>query len=166
MRDPFPASSGKNSQPSRHTSRGGALNRKDERNCRVVPPFQESPKYLSPIQRNLFSLHCLDFHAEDRLTPRWHMGQPCVKLRGKASSESQRSLYRWDAKCDKAATAQEESARACPHSRRGLTPLWRLQKYPKILVSTGAGYSGSVHDNTQGLSPRHRLESNPERPAS
>ena len=34
---------------------------------------------------------------------------------------------------DTAATAREESARACPHSRRGLTPLGRLQKYPKTM---------------------------------
>ena len=34
---------------------------------------------LSPFQRNLFSLHCLDFQAEDRLIPRWHVGQPCGK---------------------------------------------------------------------------------------
>ena len=33
---------------------------------------------------NLFSLHCFDFQAEDRLTPRRHVGQPC----GKASWES------------------------------------------------------------------------------
>ena len=39
---------------------------------------------LSPFQGNLFSLHCLDFQAEDRLTPRWHVGQPY----GKASWES------------------------------------------------------------------------------
>ena len=40
---------------------------------------------MSPsIQGNLFSLQCLDFQAEDRLTPRWHMGQLC----GKASWES------------------------------------------------------------------------------
>ena len=44
----------------------------------------ESPRCLSPFQGNLFSLHCLDFQAEDRLTPRWHVGQPC----GKASWES------------------------------------------------------------------------------
>ena len=49
-----------------------------------MPPFPESPRCLSPFQGNLFSLHCLDFHAEDRLTPRWHVGQPC----GKASWES------------------------------------------------------------------------------
>ena len=50
--------------------KGGTLHRKGERNSRVVPPFQESPRYLSSFQRILFSLHCFDFHAEDRLTPR------------------------------------------------------------------------------------------------
>ena len=28
----------------------------------------------SPFQGKVFSLHCLDFQAEDRLTPRWHLG--------------------------------------------------------------------------------------------
>ena len=65
-------------------SRGGALHRGGERNSRVVPPFPESPRCLSPYQGNLFSLHCLDFQAEDRLTPRWHVRQPY----GKASWES------------------------------------------------------------------------------
>ena len=46
--------------------------------------FPESPRCLSPFQGNLFSQHCVDFQAEDRLTPRWHVGQPC----GKASWES------------------------------------------------------------------------------
>ena len=46
--------------------------------------FPESPRWLRPFQGNLFSQHCLDFQAEDRLTPRWHVGQPC----GKASRES------------------------------------------------------------------------------
>ena len=36
------------------------------------------------LKGNLFSLHCLDFQAEDPLTPRWHVGQPC----GKATWES------------------------------------------------------------------------------
>ena len=40
-----------------------------------------------------------------------------------------------------------------PHSRRGLTPLGRLQKYPKIHVSTGEEYSGSGTVSTQGLRP-------------
>ena len=56
---------------------------------------------------------------------------------GKASRESHRSLDPRKGKRDTVATAREESASACPHSRRGLTPLGRLQKYPKIHVSTG-----------------------------
>ena len=68
---------------------------------------------------------------------------PVGKPLGKASRESHRSLEPHDGKCDTAATAREESPRACPHSRRGLTPLWRLQNYPKIHVSTGEQSSGS-----------------------
>ena len=49
-----------------------------------MPPFPESPEYLSPFQRNLFSLNYIDFQAEDRLTPPWHVGLPC----GKTSWES------------------------------------------------------------------------------
>ena len=157
MRNPFPAWSGKNSWCYRRISRGGALHRKGERNSRVVPPFPESPICLSPLQGNLFSLHCLDFQAEDRLTPRWHVGQPCGKtswesLVGKPRRKvpdplihvkgSVTLLLEW-----------EESTCACPHSRRGLTPLGRLQKYPKIHVSTGEESSGSGTDSTQGLSP-------------
>ena len=66
---------------------------KSERNSRVVPPFPESPRCLSPFQGKLFSLHCLDFQAEDRLTPWWHVGQPC----GKASWESLLGKPRWKA---------------------------------------------------------------------
>ncbi|KAI4572694.1 hypothetical protein MJG53_012532 [Ovis ammon polii x Ovis aries] len=75
---------GKNSRRSRRISRGGALHRKGERNSRVVPPFQESPRCVSPFQRSLFSLHCLDVQAEDRLPTLVHVEQPC----GKASWES------------------------------------------------------------------------------
>ena len=64
-----------------------------------------------------------------RATALWEslVGKP----RGKASSESHRSLDPREGKRDTAATAREEIARACPHSRRGLTPLGRLQKYPQ-----------------------------------
>ena len=85
---------------------------------------------------------------------------------GIASRESHRSIDAREGKRDTAATAQEEIARACPHSRRGLTPLGRLQKYPKIHVSTGEESSGSGTDSTQGLRPRYRRERNPERPRS
>ena len=121
--------------------------------------FPEYPRCLSPFQGNLFSLHCLEFQAEDRFTPRWHVGQLC----GKASRESQRSLDTREGKRDTAVTARKESARACPHSRRGLTPLGRLQKYPKIHVSTGEESSGSGTGSTQDLRPRHRRERNPGR---
>ena len=57
---------------------------KGQRNSRVVPPFTETPRCLSPFQGNLFSRHCLDFQADFRLTPRWPVGQPC----GKASWEN------------------------------------------------------------------------------
>ena len=100
--------------------------------------------------------------AEDQLTPRGYVGQPC----GKASRESHRSLDPREGKWNTAATDREESARACPHSRRGLTPLGRLLKYPKIHVSTEEESSGSRTDSTQGLRPRHRQERNPERPQS
>ena len=98
-----------------------------------VPPLPGSPRCLSPFHGNLFSLHCLDFQAGDRLTPRWHVGQPCGNPRGKASRESLRPLDACEGKRDTAARAREESARACPRTRRGLTPLGRLQKYPKSM---------------------------------
>ena len=88
------------------------------------------------------------------------------KPRGKASRESHRSHDPPELKLDTAPTAREESARACPHSRRELTPLGRLQKYPKIHVSTGEESSGFRTDSTQGLRSRHRRERNPERPPS
>ena len=147
------------------------------RNSRVVPPFPESPRCLSPFQGKLVSLHCLDFQAEDRLTPRCYVGQPCGKAsceslvgkpRGKASWESLEgkpliplSTRRVVGHC---CYSSEERARACPHSRRGPTPLRRLQKYPKIQVSTGEEFSGSGTDSTQGLRQRHRRERNPESP--
>ena len=61
--------------------------------------------------------------SEDRLTPRWHVAQPCGKAsweslvgkpRGKASRESHRSLDPREGKRDTAATAREESASASP----------------------------------------------------
>ena len=86
------------------------------------------------------------------------------KPRAKASRESYRSLDPREWKRDTAARAREESTRACPHSRGGLTLLGRLQKSPQIHVSTGEEYSGSGTGSTQDLRPRHRRERNPERP--
>ena len=91
---------------------------------------------------------------------------PVGKPRGKASRDSHRSLDPREGKSDTAVTARKESARACTHSRQGLTPLGRLQKYSKFHVRTGGESSGSGTDSTQGLRPRHRQEWNPRRPWS
>ena len=68
--------------PSHLKRRRSPQERREELQGRATIP--ESPRCLSPFQGNLFSLHCLDVQAADRLTPRWHVGQPC----GKASWES------------------------------------------------------------------------------
>ena len=75
------------------------------------------------------------------------------KPRGKASRESHRCLDPREGKRVTAATAREESARACLPSRRALTPLGRLQKYPKIHVRPGEVSSGSGTDSTKDLGP-------------
>ena len=80
----FPCKVGKEfpAFPSHLKWRRSPQDRREELQGRAT--FPESPRFLCPFQGNLFSLHCLDFQAEDRLTPRWHVGQPC----GKASWES------------------------------------------------------------------------------
>ena len=118
------------------------------------------PQISQSIPGKPVSLHCLEFQDEDLLTPRWHVGQPF----GKASRESHRSLDPREGNRDTAAAAREESARACPLSRQRLTPLGRIQKYPKIHVGTGEEFSGSGTDSTQGIRTQHRRERNPERP--
>ena len=55
------------------------------------------------------------------------------KPRGEASRESHRSLDAREGKRDTAATAREESAPACSHSRRGLTPLGRCTSNPRSM---------------------------------
>ena len=55
------------------------------------------------------------------------------KPRGKASRESHRSLDPLEGKRDTAATAGEESACACPHWRRGLTPLGSSRSTPRSM---------------------------------
>ena len=84
----FPAWSGKNSRCSRRISRGGALQRKGERNSRVVPPFPEFPRCLSPFKGNLFSLHFLDFQQRINSHHGGTWDSPVEKPSGKASRES------------------------------------------------------------------------------
>ena len=68
--------------PSHLKRRRSPQERREELQGRAT--FPESPGCLRPFLGKLFSLHCLNFQAEDRLTLRWHVGQPC----GKASWES------------------------------------------------------------------------------
>ena len=129
---------------------------------RSPPDFSvHSRETCFPCTASTFKLR-IDSHHGGTWDTLWEslMGKP----RGTDSRESHRSLDPREGKSDTAATAREESARACPHLRRGLTPLGRLQKYPKIHVSTAEESSGSGTDCTQGLWPRHRRERNPERP--
>ena len=135
-------------------------------NSRVVRPYPESPRCLSPFQGKLFSRHFLDFQPRIDSHHGGKWDSPVGKPRGKASRESHRSLDPHEGKRDTAPTAREESASACPHSTGGLTPLGKLQTYPRIHVSTGEESSGSGTDSTQGLRPRHRRQRNPERPPS
>ena len=166
MRDPFPYSSGKNSRCSRRILRGGALNRKVRgtlESCR----HSKCPSDVTVHSRGT-CFPCTAWTFKTRIDAH-HCGtwdSPVGKPRGTASRESQKSLDPRDGKRDTAATAREEGARACPYSRRGLTPLGRLQKYPKIHLSNREESSGYGPDSTQGLRPRNRRERNPERPPS
>ena len=125
---PFPCVFGKKFSvfPSQLKRKRSPQERREELQGRATIP--RDPQCLSPFQGNLFSLHCFDFHAEERLTPRWHVVQTCGKPRGKDSRDSHRSLDPREGKRESAASAREESARAWPHTRRVVTPLGGLQK--------------------------------------
>ena len=46
------------------------------------------PQRSQSIPGKTASLHCLDFQAEDRLTPRWQLGVPCRKASRESLGES------------------------------------------------------------------------------
>ena len=147
-----------------HIKRGcSPQERREELQGRATIP--RVPQMSQSIPGGLFPRHCLDFQTKDRLTPRWNVGHHWGKAsweslvgkrrgkawweslvgksRGKASRESHRCFDPREWKRDTAAAARAESARASPHSRQGPTPLGRLQKYPKVHVSTGEEASGA-----------------------
>ena len=68
--------------PSHLKRRRSPQERREELHGRATIP-RDNQMYPSIPGKTVF-LHCLDFQAEDRLTPCWHVGQPC----GKASWES------------------------------------------------------------------------------
>ena len=100
------------------------------------------------MSQSMFSLHSLDFQAEDRLTPRWHVEQSC----GKASLESLVGKPRVkatdpliQAKGSATLLLQLGGKRTCmPPLETRTDPLGRLQKNLKIHVSTGKESSGSA----------------------
>ena len=135
-----------------------------------MPPFPESLRCLSPFQGNLFFLHCLHFQAEDRLKPRWHVGQPC----GKASWESLMGKSRGKA------------TDPLIHEKGSVTLLLQLGRKAKVHapLETRTDASGETPEVPQdpcqhwrGIlsfrhplhtrsKPQHRRERNPERPPS
>ncbi|KAI4552850.1 hypothetical protein MJG53_000381 [Ovis ammon polii x Ovis aries] len=150
----------------RHRQRRERNPERPPRNSHGDWPFLRPPERVPdvPVPR-IDSHHVCTWDSPEgkpRGTALWKslVGKPS----GNDSRENNRSFDPRGEPRDTAATALEESASACAHSRRGLTPLGRLQNYPKIHVSTGEESSGSGPDSTQGLRPRHRRERNPERP--
>ena len=132
-----------------------------------MPPFPESPRCLSPFQGNLFSLHCLDFQAKDRLTPQWHVGHNC----GKASWESLVGMPRRKApdplihakrsatlllqrgrKAHVHAPTQVEDSLSWGDSRNTPRSMSALERNPQVPAPTA-----------HCLGHRHRRERNPER---
>ena len=112
--------------PSHLKRRCSPQERREELHGRATIP--RVPQMSQSIPGKPVFPHCLDFHAEERLTLRWHVVQTYEKPRGKALRDSHRSLDPREGKRESAASAREEIARTCPHSRRRKTPLGRLQK--------------------------------------
>ena len=110
-----------------------------------MPPFPESPRYLSPFQGNLFSLHSLDFQAEDRLTPRWHMGQPCVKASWESLEGIPQLLFSTRREALHCCYSSGRKCTCISHSRGGLTPLGRLQNTQRSM--------SALERNPQVLAP-------------
>ena len=155
MRDPFPAWSGKNSRRSRRISRGGALHKKGASGDSQAPAacsfLERQPKSKargtpgschhsqSPLDVSVHSRETCFPCTASTFKPRidsHHGGtwdSPVGKPRGKASRERHRSLDPREGKRDTATSAREEIARACPHSRRGLTPWGDSRSTPRSM---------------------------------
>ena len=131
--DPFPAWSGKNSQRSRRISRGGALHRKARGTSGSCHHSQSPPDVSVHSRETCFPCTASTFkpRIESHHVDTWD--SPVGKPRGNALRESHRSLDPRERICDTAATAREESARACPHSRQGLTPLGDSRRTPRSM---------------------------------
>ena len=129
----FPCVSGKNSRRSHRISRGGALNSKGERNSRSCHHSHSPPDVSVHSRETCFPCTATTFKTRIESHHGGLWDSPVGKPRGQASRESHRSLDPREGKRDTAAKAREEITRVCPNSSRGLSPLWRLQKYPKSM---------------------------------
>ena len=124
-----------------------------------MPPFPESPRCLSPFQGNLFSLHCPDFQAEDRLTTRWHVGQPCGKAlweslvgkpRGKATGTRSGGLRKGQSPCKLLGGL----SRFLSHRCRGLRPRGESVPEPEDSSPVLTWILGYFCSLPRGVSPR------------
>ena len=104
--------------PSHLKRRRSPQERREELQGRATIP--RVPQRLTPFQGNLFSLHCLNFHAEDRLTSRWHVGQPC----GKVS---------WESLVGK---PRRKASDPLIHAKGIMTPLLQLGRKPHVPAPT------------------------------
>ena len=122
------------------------------------------------MSQSMFSLHSLDFQAEDRLTPRWHVEQSC----GKASLESLVGKPRVkatdpliQAKGSATLLLQLGGKRTCmpPLETRTDSP-GETPEEPQNPCQHWKGILRFGTEFTQDHRPRHRWERNPERPPS
>ena len=135
-----------------------------------MPPFPESPRCLSPFQGNLFSLYCLDFQAEDQLTPRWHVGQPCGKaswesLLGKPRGKATDPLIHEKGSATLLLQLGRKTHVDAPLETRTDSPL-ETPEVPQDPCQHWRGILSFRHRLHTALWPRHRGERNPERPPS
>ena len=135
-----------------------------------MPPFPEFPRCLSPFQGNLFSLHCLDFQADYRLTQWWHVGQPCGKaswknLVGKPRGKATYPLIY--TKGSMTPLLQLGRKRTCmpPHETRTDSP-GETPEVPQDPCQHRTGILKFRHQFHRRFRPWHRRERNPERPPS
>ena len=80
-----------------------------------LPPFPEPPDVSVYSRETCFPCTASTFMSTINSHHGGTWDSPVGKTRGKASRESHRSLDPRNGKRDTAATAREESARACPH---------------------------------------------------
>ena len=134
--------------PSHLKRRRSPQERREELQGRATIP--RIPQISQSIA-GLFSLHCVDFQAEDRLTQRWHVGQPCGKAlwdslvgkpRGKApdplihEKESVTLLLQLGRKAHMHAPTRDEDGLPWGDSRSTPISMSALERNPQVPAAT------------------------------